>query len=308
MTSIPFIVVSNQGRLRLDRFLVRWGVSLSRSRIQALIEDAHIRVNGRPVNASHRVLKGDRIDMDIPRPVPLELVAEDIPLDILYEDDDILVVNKSAGMVVHPAVGHRTGTLVHALLHHCKALPGIGGRERPGIVHRLDKETSGVLIVAKTDAAHTHLSNQFKAHTIDRRYLALVCGCVEKKSGRVVLAIGRDSGDRKKISARTNRPKEAETFFNVVSRFKTATLLAVYPKTGRTHQIRVHLASLGHPVVGDKQYGRIRHFKFHADRQMLHAERLGIIHPVNHRPMTFTAPPPPDIQALLAQFSSPTTE
>lgn len=298
----PSLVVSSQTPPeRIDLYLIRRGISLSRSRIQKLIEEGQILVNGHPIRASYRVREGDRIDLQIPPPAPLELIPEEVPLDVLYEDDVLLVINKEAGMVVHPAPGHDRGTLVHALLHHCRALPGIGGRERPGIVHRLDKETSGVLVVAKTDQAHQRLSKQFKQHTIDRRYLTIVSGKVAKNSGKIQLSIGRDRIDRKKISARTARPREAETHYVVRERFRIATLLEVYPQTGRTHQIRVHMAHLGHPVVGDKIYGgrTARMFEINVERQMLHAERLGFVHPTTGEPMIFTASMPADMQALL---------
>jgi len=266
-------------------------------------------LNGQPVKASRMVQSGDDVEVDFPYPKPAELVPEDIPLDILYEDDTLLVLNKPAGMVVHPAVGHWEGTLVHALLHHCGqgggGLAVIGGRERPGIVHRLDKETSGVMVIAKSDAAHRKLSAQFKDHTIDRRYLALVCGKVAR-AGTIVLPIGRDIGDRKKVSARTHKPREAATRYIIRERMKIATLLEVYPQTGRTHQIRVHMAHIGHPVVGDKVYGGrpARHFALAVGRQMLHAERLGFIHPVSEETLCFSTPPPADMQAVLEALGS----
>ncbi|MBI3802738.1 MAG: RluA family pseudouridine synthase [Nitrospirae bacterium] len=287
---------------RIDLYLIRRGVSLSRSRIQNLIEEGQILINGHPTKASYRVREGDRIDVKIPPPAPLELIPEEVPLDVLYEDESLLVLNKAAGMVVHPAPGHDKGTLVHALLHHCRDLTGIGGRERPGIVHRLDKDTSGVMVIAKTDAAHQRLSKQFKQHTIDRRYLAVVCGKVAKGSGKIDLAIGRDRVDRKKISSRTAHPREAQTHWAVRERFRVATLLEVYPQTGRTHQIRVHMAHLGHPIVGDKVYGgrAARMFEINVARQMLHAERLGFIHPTRNEQMTFSSPVPPDMEGLLS--------
>ncbi|MFY9268532.1 MAG: RluA family pseudouridine synthase [Candidatus Manganitrophaceae bacterium] len=286
---------------RIDLYMMKRGTPLSRSRIQKLIEEGQILVNGRPTKPSYRVRPGDRIALTIPPPAPLEIVPEALPLDVLYEDEVLLVLNKAAGMVVHPAPGHDRGTMVHALLHHCKDLTGIGGRERPGIVHRLDKETSGVMVIAKTDAAHQRLSKQFKQHTIDRRYLTIVCGKVSKHSGKIILPIGRDRIDRKKISARTAHPREAETRYVVLERFRVATFLEIFPQTGRTHQIRVHLAHLGHPVVGDKAYGgrTARLFEINVDRQMLHAERLGFIHPTRGERMTFSAPIPADMQALL---------
>ncbi len=286
---------------RIDLYLIKRGLLFSRSRIQKLIEEEQIQVNGRPIKPSYRVRKGDQIDFCVPRPTPLELAPENIPLEVLFEDAHLLVVNKTAGMVVHPAPGHRSGTLVHALLYHCKDMSGIGGRERPGIVHRLDKETSGVMVVAKTDLAHQALSKQFKQHSIERTYLAVVCGVLPKKSGKVVLPIGRDRVDRKKISARTAKPREATTHFVVKERFTIATLLSVYPQTGRTHQIRVHMAHLGHPVVGDKCYGgkAARSFEMEIGRQMLHAEKLGFIHPTRGDRMTFSSPPPEDMRGLL---------
>ncbi len=286
---------------RIDLYLIKRGLPLSRSRIQKLIEEEQIQVNGRPIKPSYRVRKGDQIDFSIPGPKPLELVPEDIPLEVLFEDEQLLVINKAAGMVVHPAPGHRSGTLVHALLYHCKNMSGIGGRERPGIVHRLDKETSGVMVVAKTDLAHQLLSKQFKQHSIERTYLAVVCGVFPKKLGQVVLPIGRDRVDRKKISARTTKPREATTHFVVKEKFRMATLLLVYPQTGRTHQIRVHMAHLGHPIVGDKSYGgkAARSFEMEIGRQMLHAETLGFTHPTRGDRMVFSSLPPADMLDLL---------
>ncbi|MFQ5579983.1 MAG: RluA family pseudouridine synthase [Nitrospiria bacterium] len=302
----PLEVPSHSQADRLDLYLIKRGVPLSRARIQKLIAEGLIQLNGARTKASYQVREGDQIEICVPPPEPLELIPEEIPLDLLYEDESLLIVNKPAGMVVHPAPGHDQGTLVHALLHHCRDLPGIGGRERPGIVHRLDKETSGVMVVAKTDLAHQRLSKQFKAHTIARRYLALVCGIIRKKEGRIVLAIGRDRADRKKISARTARPRASETVFVVRERLKEATLLKVYPKTGRTHQIRVHMAHLGHPVLGDKVYGGKlgRKPELPCPRQMLHAEVLGFVHPVSQEQMNFSAPIPPDMQTALEALRS----
>jgi 23S rRNA pseudouridine1911/1915/1917 synthase len=302
----PLLVSSYSSPDRLDLYLIKRGVPLSRARIQKLIAEGLIRINGIPTKASFRVREGDQIEIRVPPPVPLELIPEEIPLDLLYEDECLLLVNKPAGMVVHPAPGHDQGTLVHALLHHCRDLPGIGGRERPGIVHRLDKDTSGVMVVAKTDLAHQRLSKQFKDHSIARRYLTLVSGIIRKKEGRIVLAIGRDRVDRKKISARTAHPRESETAFVVRERLKEATLLEVYPKTGRTHQIRVHMAHLGHPVLGDKVYGgkSSRKCEVPCDRQMLHAEVLGFVHPVSKEEMNFSAPIPPDMQSVLETLRS----
>ncbi len=301
--SSPIRVPDEKNPERLDLYLIKKGLSFTRSQIQRLISEEQILLNGRPTRASYKVKKGDLIDITIPAPTPLALIPEDIPLDILFEDETLLVLNKPAGMVVHPAPGHYEGTLVHALLFHCKDLTGIGGRERPGIVHRLDKETSGVMVIAKTNAAHRSLSTQFKDHSIDRLYLALVCGKL-KKAGKINLAIGRDRIHRKKISARTASPREAETRYSIKERFKNATLLEISPQTGRTHQIRVHLAHIGHPVIGDKEYGRktAKSPGLSADRQMLHAATLGFIHPIKKEKQHFTAVPPPDMMAVLEKL------
>ncbi len=296
----PILVPDEKNPERLDLYLIKKGLSLARAQIQRLITEEQILLNGKPTRASYKVKKGDRIDITIPPPTPLELIPENLPLDIRFEDHALLVLNKAAGMVVHPAPGHYEGTMVHALLHHCKDLTGIGGRERPGIVHRLDKETSGVMVIAKTDAAHRFLSKQFKDHSIDRMYWALVCGKV-KKPGKIDLAIGRDRIHRKKISARTASPREAETRYLIKERFKTATWLEVSPQTGRTHQIRVHMAHIGHPIIGDKEYGgkTAKSLGLEADRQMLHAAMLGFVHPTTKERLSFSTPPPPDMTVIL---------
>jgi len=235
-------------------------------------------------------------------PTPLETLPELIPLDVIHEDPSLIVLNKQAGLVMHPAPGHYTGTLVNALLAHCRDLSGIGGRERPGLVHRLDKDTSGVIVVAKTDAAHRFLSQQFKSHSIQRQYRAIVVGRLSKKSGTIDLPIGRDRWERKKISHRTLRPREARTVYRAIERFDRATLVEIYPQTGRTHQIRVHFASIGHPVLGDRTYGGRQAVlaSVPADRQMLHAVRLGFTHPDSGRIIEFSALPPSDFDQALA--------
>ena len=296
------VSVTSRTPVRLDVYLTTAVEGASRARIQQLIKAGRVLLNGERAKAAHRPVRtGDVAELDIPRPAPTALTPEAIPLDILYEDDALLLLDKPAGMVVHPAAGHWEGTLVHALLHHCGGLPVIGGRERPGLVHRLDRDTSGVMVIAKTDGVHRHLSAQFKGHTIDRMYLALVCGKV-KAAGVIHLAIGRDRADRKKISSRTDRPREAETRYTIRERFKNASLLEVFPQTGRTHQIRVHLAHIGHPVVGDRVYGGTgRRSILPAPRQMLHAARLGFIHPISGLALCYTSPPPADMQcAILA--------
>jgi 23S rRNA pseudouridine1911/1915/1917 synthase len=287
---------------RLDLYLIREGIHPSRTFIKKLIQSGEVTVNGRIAKPGQPVHPGDRIRLTIPEPVPLEIGPEPIPLDILYEDSHLLVLNKPAGLVVHPAPGNYAGTLVNALLHHCRDLSGIGGRERPGIVHRLDKGTSGIMVVAKTDAAHRGLSKQFSDHTIRRSYLALVRGTVKKGPIRIDLAIGRDRKDRKKISSRTARPRQAVTVVRVIRRFREATLVEALPQTGRTHQIRVHLANQGHPVLGDRTYGGapaagLKGIRI--DRPMLHAAKLGFVHPGTGEAMEFEAPPPPDMERLI---------
>jgi 23S rRNA pseudouridine1911/1915/1917 synthase len=237
-------------------------------------------------------------------------MAQDIPLQILYEDRYLLVIDKPAGMVIHPAPGHREGTLVNAILHHCDDLSGIGGVIRPGIVHRLDKDTSGVLLVAKNDETHRHLSDQFKTHQVKKTYKALVFGSPGEDEGVIKLPVGRHPEDRKKMSTKSRRGKDAVTRWRVVGRYGEVTLLDVDIETGRTHQIRVHLSDLGHPVVGDRVYGGTGRLKSVKDaalrsrlsavpRQALHAWRIGFTHPVENREMEFTAPLPEDMQPLL---------
>jgi 23S rRNA pseudouridine1911/1915/1917 synthase len=307
---------------RLDVFLSTHAAGLSRAAAQRLIEQGIVTVNGRPAKPALKIKPGDAIEWDVPRPTPLEIVGEPIPLAILFEDEHLLVLNKPPGLVAHPAPGHWSGTLVNALLHHLqkkgtdlfldknKSVPfsSIGGRERPGLVHRLDKGTSGVMVIAKTDAAHQGLSKQFKAHDIHRVYLALVRGAVKGKTGRVELAIGRDTKNRKKVSPRTSSPRDAVTEFQVVERFgaersgNEATLVEVRPQTGRTHQIRVHLASLGHPVLGDEAYGGRKVCALGdlaIERPMLHARTLGFTHPATGKTLAYTVPPPADMAGVL---------
>lgn len=299
--SKELIVKPRHASERLDHYLVRHQIHPSRTYLQRLIKTGEIRVNGRIVKPNYKIRSGDRVTCALPAPVPLELVPEPIPLDILHEDSAILVIHKPAGLVVHPAPGHYTGTLVHALLAHCKDLSGIGGRTRPGLVHRLDKDTSGVLVVAKTDEAHRFLAQQFKSHTIERRYQALVAGRLSKASGTIHVAIGRDRWHRKKISTRTQHPREAVTSYRVIERLAHATWVEVHPRTGRTHQIRVHFASLRHPILGDRVYGGPAAVSdsIQVERQMLHAERLGFVHPETRKYVAYTAPLPSDMRRIL---------
>jgi 23S rRNA pseudouridine1911/1915/1917 synthase len=297
---------------RLDVFLTRRS-GLTRARIQRLIEDGRVLVSGHPQKPRHAVVPGERIRLEVPPAEPLALTPEAIPLEILYEDEDLVVLNKPAGMVVHPGAGRITGTLVHALLAHCERLPGIGGVERPGIVHRLDRDTSGALVVAKSELAHQSLSAQFKGRIVRKRYLALVHGEMRGEAGRIEAAIGRREHDRKRMGVRTEGGREARTAYRVVRRLPAMTLVELGLETGRTHQIRVHLAHIGHPVIGDQTYGGRREHRARAERQMLHAWRLGFRHPRTGAWLEFTAPVPedfrersgPGLDDLLQRTSSP---
>ncbi len=301
-----FLITAGEQPKRLDVFLVNRERDISRSALQRLIELGRIRINDAVVKPSHKIRPGDKITMDVPKPEPLALKGEPIPLEVLFEDDHLLVLNKPAGIVVHPAPGNWTGTLVNALLHHFQTSGGtvstIGGKERPGLVHRLDKDTSGVMVIAKTDQTHRHLSAQFKHHTITRVYEALVYGVPKKGRGLIELAIGRDSKERKKFSARTSRPKESVTEYHVDRRYgKWAAHVLLYPRTGRTHQLRVHLTSLGHPILGDQTYGGRKVGaieQIEIPRVMLHARTLGFHHPITGEAEEYTRPLPADMEMV----------
>jgi 23S rRNA pseudouridine1911/1915/1917 synthase len=296
--------------VRLDRFLVSVLAEQSRSQIQRLIKDAHVHVAGRPAKANQPVKPGQLVEIDIPEPVDAAPTAEALPLRIVYQDRDLIVVDKPAGMVVHPAAGHASGTLVNALLHHVSDLSGIGGEKRPGIVHRLDRGTSGLMVVAKHDSSHEELARQFRDREIEKEYVALVWGTVQA-GRRIDEPIGRDPADRKKMSARARRSREAVTRIVRAEHFGRALTLAhVAIHTGRTHQIRVHLSAIGHPVVGDTLYGG-GHRRVpgdlravtHLDRPFLHAARLAFKHPADGRRMEFTSELPADLQNVLDDLS-----
>ncbi len=305
-TSMELVVTAGESAKRIDLFLANRDPMFSRTALRRWIEKGCIQINGRIVRPSQKIRPGDLIRLEVPRLEPLDLVPETIPLDILHEDDALLVLNKPAGLVVHPAPGNWSGTLVNGLLHHFStsgvACPQIGDKERPGLVHRLDKETSGVMVIAKTDQAHRALSAQFKLHTIDRRYEALVWGIPKKGHGLIDLAIGRDVKERKKFSARTAKPRPSATDYQVEQRYgKVAAKVKLSPRTGRTHQLRVHLTSIEHPILGDKTYGGVKVMAVEGiqiPRVMLHARLLGFQHPTGGKNLLFEVPCPPDMQQV----------
>ncbi|QHI68073.1 RluA family pseudouridine synthase [Tichowtungia aerotolerans] len=287
---------------RLDAWLAESEPGLSRSRWQGLIKNGKVTVNGGSVKSNFKLRSGDFVEWTIPDPVPTETLPENIPLDILFEDRHIIVVNKPAGLVVHPAAGNENGTLVNALLHHCTDLTGIGGEERPGIVHRLDKDTSGVMVIAKTETAMAELARQFKKRETEKEYLAIVRGALHPSSGYIETTIGRHPIHRKKMAANIKRGRRAVSNYKTDEKLKNASLLRIRIETGRTHQIRVHMAFLKHPILGDKLYARRQPTDTWPDRQMLHAAKLSIIHPNTRKKMTFQAPLPADMKALLEQL------
>lgn len=309
------VVELEQAAARLDQFL-SGQMGWSRARLQKLLKSGRILVNGEVRPASYRVRAGDAVVVRVPPPVPSHLAPEALSLDILFEDQDLLVVNKPPGLVVHPGAGHRAGTLLNALVHHCPELKDIGEVSRPGLVHRLDKDTSGLIVVAKTAMAHAALVAQFQAHAITKIYRALVWGRLPEVEGEIDREVGRHPTARQKMSVHARRGKRAVTFWRVIQEFPgPLSLVELSPQTGRTHQLRVHLASLGHPVLGDATYGggvsrlagqpKLHGLKPLVHRQLLHAWRLGITHPRTGESLTWEAPLPEDFQGVVDYLGKP---
>ena len=284
---------------RLDKFLSAVLPDQSRSYLQKMIKDGSVLVNGKAQKASYRMEDQDEVLVDLPELKEPEIEAENIPLDILYEDDDLLMVNKPKGMVVHPSAGHLTGTLVNAVMYHCKdCLSGINGVMRPGIVHRIDMDTTGVLVICKNDKAHNHVAAQLKEHSITRKYRAIVHGVIKEEEGTVDASIGRHPMERKKMAAGVKNGKRAVTHYRVLQRFRNHTYIECQLETGRTHQIRVHMASIGHPLLGDTVYGPAKN-PLHLQGQTLHAQVLGLIHPSTGEYLEVEAPLPEYFEKLL---------
>lgn len=310
MSVLSFTTTESEAGRRLDTVVAERHPTLSRSYVGRLIRAGHVTVNGLTKKSGYLTRCGDIVRSEIPPPQPLTYKPEPIPLSILYEDADVIVLNKPAGLVVHPAPGHQSETLVNALLYHCRDLEGVGGELRPGIVHRLDKDTSGTMVVAKNDMAHESLSHQFKKHQVQKLYLALVYGDMKGSAGVINLPIGRHPTNWKKMSTRSRRSRSTETRWKIKEAFSGVTLLEVDLKTGRTHQVRVHCAATGHPVVGDVTYGGKRRRKDVAlrelqdilgsvPRQMLHAWKLAFSHPHTGQLMSFESPLPKDMASVL---------
>ncbi len=296
-------LVVDVGDVRLDAYIAKMKSDISRTMIQKLIEEGNILVNGKSKKISYKVQIGDEIELNIPEAKEIELKAENIPVEVVYEDNDIIVVNKPKGMVVHPANGNPDGTLVNAIMAMCKdSLSGIGGEIRPGIVHRLDKDTSGLLIVAKNDKAHINMSEQIKNREVKKIYIALVRGVVSENEATINMPIGRSTKDRKKMAVRKDG-KEAVTHFKVLKRYNKYTLLEVKIDTGRTHQIRVHMAEIGHPVVGDMVYSNGKN-EFGVEGQMLHAKSLDFKHPITGKQMHLEAELPEYFEKVLEQLGT----
>lgn len=299
METYIFTPEDAQKNLRIDKFLAEQLPDQSRSYLQKLLKDGKVSVNDKTVKANYKVQLSDVIRFELPDPEVPDILPEDIPLDILYEDEDVLLINKPKGMVVHPSAGHYTHTIVNAVMYHCKDhLSGINGVMRPGIVHRIDMDTTGVIVICKNDSAHQSLAEQLKEHSITRKYRALVHGNLKEDQGTIEGPIGRHPVDRKKMAINHQNGKPAVTHYKVLERFGSYTFVECQLETGRTHQIRVHMASIGHPLVGDIAYGPAK-CPFHLQGQCLHAMVLGFIHPRTGEYMEFTAPLPEYLTKLL---------
>lgn len=300
-----FVVAEEDQDTRIDKYLTDCCENLSRSYLQKLLKSGDVLVNEKPVKSSYKICEGDIISCHVPEAVEPEILAEPIPLDILYEDEDVILVNKPKGMVVHPAAGHISKTLVNGLMYHCRGqLSGINGVMRPGIVHRIDMNTTGVLIVCKNDMAHRKIAAQLKEHSITRRYQAVVHGVLKEDEGTVNAPIGRHPADRKKMSINTRNGKEAVTHYKVLERFQDFTYIECRLETGRTHQIRVHMASIHHPLLGDQVYGPDKCPFKNLQGQTLHAGILGFVHPRTGQYMEFSAPLPLYFEELLKKLKN----
>ena len=313
-----FILPEGKKKERIDTYLANSVENATRTRIQKLIEAGYVTVNGKVTKSNYRVAPFDEVLVAIPvSPRPERAEPEDIPLDIVFEDDHLIVVNKPPGMAAHPSLGNYTGTLVHALLHHTRHLSKINSEFRPGIVHRIDKDTSGLLIIAKSDIAHSRLSHQFANHTTKRDYLAVAWGVPAKRTGEINTFITRSKKDRKKFTTSDSEGKHAITFYEVIEEFEFASLIRLRLQTGRTHQIRVHLSSIGHPIFGDEPYGgrvilfgsqlpkmkaRVTNLLEIIKRQALHARSLGFVHPITKEEMMFYSEPPADMSLLIEKL------
>lgn len=297
-----WVVEKESDNIRIDRFISEHMDDISRSYIQKLIKDGLVTVNLKPVKANYKVKEGERVEISLPEPVSLDVEPQNIPLDILYEDNDVLLVNKPKDMVVHPSAGHMDGTLVNALLYHCKdSLSSINGVMRPGIVHRIDKDTTGVLIICKNDKAHNCIADQLKVHSITRRYHAIVWNNLREDQGVINAPIGRHPVDRKKMAINHKNGKEAVTHYKVLERFGKYTYVECELETGRTHQIRVHMASIGHPLLGDAVYGPAKQ-PFKTQGQVLHAKVFGFIHPTSGEYMEFETQLPEYFEEILEKL------
>lgn len=292
-------VLASQNHMRLDKVLVSFMNDKSRNYVAKLIDDGHCLVNGKIAKASLKVNEGDQISIEIPEDKTLNVTSEDIPLKIVYEDEDILIIDKPQGMVVHPSNGHYEHTLVNAIMYHCKDLSSINGVIRPGIVHRIDKDTSGLICVAKNDTAHNFLAEQLKDHTMNRTYVALVRGVIKENHGTINLPIGRDSRNRQKMAVTRDNSKVAITNFDVLKRFSNNTLVECHLVTGRTHQIRVHFSYIGYPVEGDPLYGGRSYKKLYDQGQLLTAVKLMLIHPRTKKEMEFQTELPSYFQNII---------